>query len=68
MSKVEVCKNLTEQIITTAKAYLTDHSKVVVIPKKLRQKLGERNTDLFIVKLDEQERIVFEPIKKKKEN
>jgi len=57
---------LTEQIITTAKAYLSDHSKVVVIPKKLRRKLGERNTDLFIVKLDEQQRIVLEPILRQK--
>jgi len=55
---------LNEQIITTAKAYRSDHSKVVVIPKKLRRKLGEANTDLFIVKLDEQQRIIFEPIKK----
>jgi len=57
---------LDEQIITTAKAYLSDHSKVVVIPKKLRRKLGERNTDLFIVKLDEQQRIVLEPILRQK--
>lgn len=57
---------MTEQIITTAKAYLSDHSKVVVIPKKLRRKLGERNTDLFIVKLDEQQRIVLEPILRQK--
>jgi len=58
---------LTEEIITTAKAYLSDHSKVVVIPKKLRQKLGEKNTDLFIVKLDDQQRIILEPIKKETE-
>ena len=55
---------MVEQIITTAKAYLTDRSKVVVIPKKLRKMLGEENTDLFIVKLDEKQRIVLEPIKK----
>jgi bifunctional DNA-binding transcriptional regulator/antitoxin component of YhaV-PrlF toxin-antitoxin module len=53
-----------EKIITTAKAYLTDRSKVVVIPKKLREQLGEENTDLFIVKIDEKNRIIFEPIKK----
>ena len=58
---------MTEEIITTAKAYLSDHSKVVVIPKKLRQKLGEKNTDLFIVKLDDQQRIILEPIKKETE-
>jgi bifunctional DNA-binding transcriptional regulator/antitoxin component of YhaV-PrlF toxin-antitoxin module len=58
---------LTEQIITTAKAYLSDHSKVVVIPIRLRRKLGEKNTDLFIVKLDEQQRIILEPIKKETE-
>jgi len=55
---------LVEKTITTAKAYITDHSKVVVIPKKLRETLGERNTDLFIVKLDEYGRIIYEPIKK----
>jgi len=55
---------MSEQIITTAKAYLTDSSKVVVIPKKLRRKLGERNTDFFIIKLDGQNRIILEPIKK----
>ena len=55
---------MVEQIITTAKAYLTDRSKVVVIPKRLRKILGEENTDLFIVKLDEKQRIVLEPIKK----
>jgi bifunctional DNA-binding transcriptional regulator/antitoxin component of YhaV-PrlF toxin-antitoxin module len=55
---------MSEKIITTAKAYLTDHSKVVVIPRKLRQKLGEKNTDLFIVKLDNQDRIIYQPIKK----
>ena len=53
-----------EKVITTAKAYLTDSSKVVVIPKKLRNKLGEKNTDLFIVKLDDKGRIIYEPIKK----
>jgi len=58
---------LTEKTITTAKAYLTDSSKVVVIPRELRNKLGERNTDLFIVKLDEKQRIILEPIKKEKE-
>jgi len=55
---------MTEEIITTAKAYLSDHSKVVVIPRKLRRKLGENNTDLFIVKLDAKGRIIYEPIKK----
>ena len=55
---------MVEQIITTAKAYLTDRSKVVVIPKRLRKMLGEENTDLFIIKLDEKQRIVLEPIKK----
>ena len=55
---------MAEQIITTAKAYLTDKSKVVVIPRILRNKLGEKNTDLFIVKLDEKQRIILEPIKK----
>ncbi len=53
-----------EKIVTTAKAYLTDSSKVVVIPKKLRKQLGEENTDLFIVKIDDNKRIIFEPIKK----
>lgn len=55
---------MVEQIITTAKAYHTDNSKAVVIPIKLRRYLGEENTDLFIVKLDEKQRIILEPIKK----
>jgi hypothetical protein len=55
---------LHEQIITTAKAYITDSSKVVVIPRILRIRLGEKNTDLFIVKLDDKKRIILEPIKK----
>jgi hypothetical protein len=59
---------LTEEIITTAKAYLTDHSKVVVIPRKLRRELGEENTQLFIVKLDDQGRIIYQPIKKEAQN
>ncbi|MEM3602775.1 MAG: hypothetical protein QXN87_08910 [Candidatus Bathyarchaeia archaeon] len=53
---------LAEKIITTAKAYLTDSSKVVVIPKKLRKMLGEKTTDLFIIKLDDKKRIILEPI------
>jgi len=56
---------LTERVVTIAKAYFTDSSKVVVIPRKLRQELGEENTDLFIVKVDERRRIIYEPIKKK---
>jgi len=55
---------MTETIITTAKAYLTDSSKVVVIPMQLRRKLGEENTDLFILKLDDKGRIILEPIRK----
>jgi len=51
-----------EEIVSIARAYLTDSSKVVVIPKKLRRKLGERNTDFFIVKLDARGRIILEPI------
>ena len=51
-------------IVTTAKAYHTDNSKVIVIPRKLRIQLGDENTDLFIVKLDEKKRIILEPIKK----
>jgi hypothetical protein len=53
---------VTETIITTAKAYRTDKSKVIVIPRKLRKDLGEENTDLFIVKLDRKQRIILEPI------
>ena len=55
---------MVEEVITTAKAYLTDSSKVVVIPRKLRKKLGENKTDLFIVKLDYKDRIIYEPIEK----
>lgn len=58
---------MSEEIVTTAKAYLTDSSKVVVIPQQLRKRLGEKNTDLFIIKLDEKGRIILEPIKKEKE-
>lgn len=64
LDKVEGWKGLTERVITTAKAYLTDSSKVVVVPMKLRRELGEENTDLFIVKLDSEGRIIYEPIKK----
>ena len=60
---MKVC-NLTEEIITTCKAYLSDSSKVVVIPRALRRRLGERNTDLFVLKLDSRQRIILEPIKK----
>ena len=56
---------MAEEVITTAKAYLTDSSKVVVIPRKLRKKLGENKTDLFIVKLDDKDRIIYEPIEKR---
>lgn len=55
---------MVETIVTTAKAYITDTSKVVVIPMELRRKLGEKNTDLFIVKLDDRQRIILEPIRK----
>jgi bifunctional DNA-binding transcriptional regulator/antitoxin component of YhaV-PrlF toxin-antitoxin module len=55
---------LVERIITTAKAYHSDNSKVIVIPIKLRRDLGEDNTDLFIIKVDEKQRIILEPIKK----
>jgi len=64
LSTVEVKIYLNEEIVTTAKAYLTDHSKVVVIPKKIRRKLGENNTSFFVVKLDDKGRIIYEPIKK----
>ncbi|MGD0978908.1 MAG: AbrB/MazE/SpoVT family DNA-binding domain-containing protein [Candidatus Bathyarchaeia archaeon] len=55
---------MTEEVITTCKAYLSDHSKVVVIPRALRRRFGEKNTDLFILKVDDQGRIILEPIKK----
>jgi bifunctional DNA-binding transcriptional regulator/antitoxin component of YhaV-PrlF toxin-antitoxin module len=55
---------MVETVVTTAKAYITDTSKVVVIPMSLRRKLGEENTDLFIVKLDGKQRIILEPIRK----
>ena len=55
---------MAEMIVTTAKAYHTDNSKVIVIPKKLRRELGEENTDLFIIKLDDKKRIILEPILK----
>ncbi len=35
-----------------------------MVPMKLRRELGEENTDLFIVKLDSEGRIIYEPIKK----
>jgi bifunctional DNA-binding transcriptional regulator/antitoxin component of YhaV-PrlF toxin-antitoxin module len=56
---------LAEKIITTAKAYFTDSSKVVVIPRIVRRRLGEENTRLFIVKTDSNGRIIYEPIKQK---
>lgn len=56
---------MVEKVITTAKGFFNDKSKVVVVPKVLRELLGEENTTLFIVKLDEKNRIIYEPIKKK---
>ena len=57
---------MSEKIITTVKAFYSGKpdSKIVTIPKKIREKLGEQNTDLFIVKLDDKGRIIYEPIKK----
>ena len=60
-------EKVNEEIISTAKAYLTDSSKVVVIPIELRRRLGEQNTRLFIVKLDDKGRIILEPIKNDRE-
>jgi len=53
-----------EKILTTAKTFKTAGSKIIVIPKKLRIKLGEENTDPFMLKLDGRGRIILEPIKK----
>jgi len=53
-----------EEIIKTVRAFYSGKpaSKIVTIPKEIRVRLGEENTDLFIVKLDQKNRIVFEPI------
>jgi hypothetical protein len=52
-----------EILITSVKAWETGKpdSKVVTIPKAVRERLGD--PDLFIVKLDEKGRIIYEPVK-----
>lgn len=53
---------VSEEIIDTVKAYRTDTSLVVVIPKSLRERLGYRKGTLFIVKTDDTGRIIYEPV------
>lgn len=55
-----------EEIIRTVRAFYTGKpaSKIVTIPKEIRVRLGEENTDFFIVKIDRKKRIILEPIKR----
>lgn len=58
---------MTEKFMETAKAYYSINqkerkgSKLVVIPKKIRALIGDPN--FFIVKLDERNRIIYEPVR-----
>jgi hypothetical protein len=54
---------MSEILITSVKAWTSGKpdSKVVTIPKEVRERLGD--PDLFVVKLDEKGRIIYEPIK-----
>ena len=58
---------MTEKFMGTAKAYYSINkkerkgSKLLVIPKKIRALIGDPS--FFIVKLDERNRIIYEPIK-----
>lgn len=57
-----------EVVIATVKAWRvnTTGSKVVVIPKKAREMLGEEATTHFIVKINDKNRLIYEPILKER--
>ena len=56
-----------EEVITTVKSFKSGKqgSKLVTIPREIRDRLGDENTDFFIVGLDRKGRIIFEPIRRK---
>ena len=53
-----------ERIVGISKAYLTGNpaSVVVVIPKEARDQLGKIEGHRFLVKLDDKDRIIYEPL------
>jgi len=51
------------EIVTAYQASQQD-SLVVVIPKRVREKLKITKGKRFIVKIDEKDRIIYEPVKK----
>jgi bifunctional DNA-binding transcriptional regulator/antitoxin component of YhaV-PrlF toxin-antitoxin module len=51
------------EIVTAYQASQPD-SLVVVIPKRVREKLKITKGKRFIVKIDEKDRIIYEPVKK----
>jgi bifunctional DNA-binding transcriptional regulator/antitoxin component of YhaV-PrlF toxin-antitoxin module len=55
------------EIVTAYQASQPD-SLVVVIPKKVREKLKITKGKRFIVKIDENGRIIYEPVKKETNN
>jgi len=57
---------MAEKIISTAKAYRTGkpHSLVVVIPKEAAEKHGYGPGTKFLVKVDENRRLIYEPLEK----
>jgi len=59
-------ENMNETIIEIVTAYQVSQqdSLVVVIPKRIRQKLEITKGKRFLVKIDEDGRIIYEPVKK----
>ena len=58
-------KKTKERIMGISKAYLSGNppSVVIVIPKKVQEYTGNIEGTRFLVKLDEKNRIIYEPIK-----
>lgn len=53
-----------EKIVGIAKAYKSGKpdSDIIVIPKKAQEHIGETKGRRFLVKVDEEGRIIYEPI------
>jgi len=58
-----------EEIIAIAKAYAVGNpdSIVVVMPKRLEKKLGSLKGKRFVVKVDQRNRVIYEPIDRTKQ-
>lgn len=56
---------MAEHVVGTAKPYKTGKpdSLVVVIPKEVRDRLGNKSEKRMIVKVDHKGRIIYEPMK-----